>query len=215
MQHSNAPGNIHHIPTVTILPLFDSLFAVALTLLAYTVPDRLMGKMDAEIIGATIGIYLLTGFTVILYWYKMRRLISLTRTLLPVQLLLVAISLLLMVMMPKLAQLVAIHGAGTGDLSNWTPSQIANTVFIFFLACVDGICVAYGRSVRHHPFMKMDGIRYLDALNKARLASFSVLLFLGILELVSNRFNNEYVLLVPLVLLLEECWLGRRLARGL
>jgi hypothetical protein len=29
--------------------------------------------------------------------------------------------------------------------------------------------------------------------------------------LVSDQFNNEYVLLVPLILLLEEWWLGRSL----
>ena len=211
MQNSRFSGNIHRIPAATVLPLFDSLFAVALTLLAYTVPDRLMSGMDFEKIAGTVGIYLLTGLTVILYWYKIRRLIVITRTLLPSQLLLTTISLLLMVMMPKFAQLVAIHGAGKGDLNNWTPAQIVNTSFIFLLACIDGICVAYGRSICQHPFTRESGNRSLHTLNRARLASFIALLSLGLLVLVSDQFNNEYVLLVPLILLLEEWWLGRSL----
>jgi hypothetical protein len=35
---------------------------------------------------------------------------------------------------------------------------------------------------------------------------------LGILEIVSSRFNNEYLLLVPLILLAEEWWLGSKLS---
>jgi len=37
---------------------------------------------------------------------------------------------------------------------------------------------------------------------------------LGLLELASSSFNNEFVLLVPIVLLAEEWLLAQRLNRG-
>ena len=139
----------HNLPNTAVLPLFDTLFGVALTLLAYSVPDHLMDGMDAVKLGQTVTIYLLTGIAVILYWYKLRKLIHITRILLPTQLILGMSSLLLIVMMPKFAQLVATQGGGVGDLNNWTPSQIVNTIFVFFLGFVDGVCLAYGLSLIH------------------------------------------------------------------
>ena len=79
-------------------------------MLAYSVPDHLMNGMDAVKLGQTVTIYLLTGIAVILYWYKLRRLIHITRILLPTQLILGMSSLLLIVMIPKFAQLVATQG---------------------------------------------------------------------------------------------------------
>ena len=126
-------ASLHHrLPSNAVLPLFDTLFGVALTLLAYSVPDNLMTGMDAIKLAQAVSTYLLTGIAVILYWYKLRRLVHMTRMLIPSQLMLGMASLLLIVMMPKFAQLVVTHGNGFGDFYNWTPSQIVNTIFGFF-----------------------------------------------------------------------------------
>jgi hypothetical protein len=53
-----------------ILPLFDTLFGVALTLLAYSLPENVMGGMDAEKLAGAIVIYLLSAVIVVLYWYR-------------------------------------------------------------------------------------------------------------------------------------------------
>ena len=89
-----------------MLPLFDTLFGVALTLLAYSLPENLNTSMDADSLLRAIATYLLAGLAVIIYWYKLRRLIEISRTLLIPQLLLGMTSLLLIVLMPRLAQLV-------------------------------------------------------------------------------------------------------------
>jgi uncharacterized membrane protein len=201
----------HRLPTNAVLPLFDSLFGVAITLLAYSVPDHLMSAMDAVKLGQTVGLYLLTGIALTLYWYKLRRLIHISRILLPTQLILGMMSLLLIVMMPKLAQLQAIEGGGFGDLYNWTPSQIVNTIFIFFLAFVDGVCYTYARSLHRHPYIRSKDRLGLRARLHVQVVGFSAMIGLGILEIVSSRFNNEYLLLVPLILIVEEWWLGSRL----
>jgi len=202
----------HALPNTAVLPLFDTLFGVALTLLAYSVPDHLMDGMDAVKLGQTVTIYLLTGIAVILYWYKLRRLIHITRILLPTQLILGMLSLLLIVMMPKFAQLVATQGGGVGDLNNWTPSQIVNTIFVFFLGFVDGVCLAYGQSLFRHPYIRDRDRKTIKVRVQVQLAGFALMIGLGILEITSTRFNNEYVLLIPLILIAEEWWLGKRLS---
>jgi uncharacterized membrane protein len=203
----------HRLPTNAVLPLFDSLFAVAITLLSYSLPDHLMSTMDAVKLGQTVSLFMLTGVAVTLYWYKFRRLIHITRVLLPTQMILGMFSLLLIVMMPKLVQLQAIEGGGSGDLTNWTPSQIINTIFIFFLAFVDGVCFVYARSLIKQPFIRSRDRLTLRPRLQAQAAGFAVMIGLGILEILSSQFNNEYLLLVPLTLLIEEWWLGARLSR--
>jgi len=111
IQNPGTKERHHRLASGDVLPLFDSLFGVALTLLAFSVPDQLMSAMDAERLRLTSLTYLLTGVAIVVYWYKLRRSIEMTRTLLVPQLLLGMVSLLLIVMMPKLAQLVVIYGA--------------------------------------------------------------------------------------------------------
>jgi hypothetical protein len=122
-------------------------------------------------------------------------------------------SLLLIVMMPKFAQLVITEGGGFGDFNNWTPSQIVNTIFIFFLVFIDGVCLAYGASLKRHPFMRSKDNLGLNARLQVQASGLALMLGLGILELASSQFNNEYIFLVPLILLAEEWWLGSRLRK--
>jgi len=141
------PEHHHRLPAHSVLPLFDTLFGVALTLLAYSLPEHLNTSMEANALLAAVATYLLAGLAVIIYWYKLRRLIEISRILLVPQLLFGMASLLLIVLMPRLAQLVVYHGAGRGDLTHWTPSQIVNTAFLSCLLLFDGICLVYALSL--------------------------------------------------------------------
>jgi uncharacterized membrane protein len=197
----------------SVLPLFDSVFGVALTLLAFSVPEEVMGGMDAFNLALAIGIYLFSGVAVVLFWFKLRRQIELARQLGPVQAVLGVLSLLVIVLLPRLAELVVRHGGGSGDLRNWTSSQIVNTVFLGALLLMDGVCLAFGYSLlRHQPVRAQQRSRLGLAL-RIQLAGFLILMVLGVLELALTSFNNQYVLIVPLVLLLEEWLVVRSLAR--
>lgn len=201
----------HQLAAHSVLPLFDTLFGVALTLLAYSLPEHLNSLMDANTLFAAISTYLLTGIAVIIYWYKLRRLVEISRVLLTSQLLLGAAGLLLVVLIPRLAQLVAYHGAGSGDLTHWTSAQVANTTFLSCLLLFDGICLVYALSLllRDHlaPNQKL---RILEAV-RAQATGFGLMLVLGFFELASTAFNNEYILIIPMILVLEEWWVARRL----
>lgn len=197
----------------TVLPLFDSVFGVAFTLLAFSVPDNVMSGMDVGQLGLSVAIYVLSGIAVLLYWFKLRRLLDLARLLLMPQLLLGLISLLVIVLLPKLVQLVVLHGSGTGDFQNWSTAQIVNTVFLAALILFDGICLLFAASLLVHPHVRtLEQVRIRHAL-KIQVLGALVLLLLGVLELGVTWFNNEYVLLVPLILIAEEWLTAHRFAR--
>jgi len=197
----------------TVLPLFDSVFGVAFTLLAFSVPDNVMSSMDLGRLGLSIAIYVLSGIAVLLYWFKLRRLLELARLLLLPQLLLGLISLLMIVLLPKLVQLVVLHGSGTGDFQNWTTAQIVNTIFLAALILFDGLCLLFAASLLAHPHVRhAEQVRIRHALRIQGWGAFALLL-LGALELGVMWFNTEYVLLVPLILIAEEWLTARRFAR--
>ncbi len=214
MTNPKSNRRVHRLQSDEVLPLFDTLFGVALTLLAYSVPDHLMNAMDAQKLGILFGIYILTGAIVILYWYKLRRLICETRELSPIQLSLGMMSVLLIVIMPKLTQLVATQGGGSGDFNNWTPSQIINTIFIFYLALLDGLCLAYGRSLHNHSFVRYHHKTRITTGSKIKIAGFALITGLGLAELLTDQFNNQYLLIVPIILLAEEFILAYALKKG-
>ncbi len=210
--HLQAPRH-HSLASEATLPLFDTLFGVALTLLAYSLPERLMSAMDVGRLVGTIAVYLLSALIVLLYWYRMRRLVVVTRVLHSFQLILVLLGLVVVVMLPRLAQLVIVYGGGTGDLSNWTPSQIVNTVFLFFLGFYDLVCLMYGCSLLRHPLVSSTERRRLVAQLRIQAVGVTVLVLLGFLELASVHFNNEYILVIPVVLLVQEWQMSRVVAR--
>lgn len=192
--------------TSLVLPLFDSIFAVALTLLAFAIPDDVMSTMDVDRLAISVGIYLLSGLTVLIYWFKLRRLLYLSRSLNAVQIALGLSCLLVIVLLPKLGQLVVLHGSGSGDFHNWTPAQIVNTIFLGALLLFDLLCVALSLSLTVTGRLAKSTRQRLRLAIRYQICGFAVLLFLGILELALPWFNTQYVFLVPIVLLLEE-WL--------
>ena len=197
----------------SVLPLFDSVFGVALTLLAFSVPETVMSSMDVGRLGLSIGIYLLSGVAVLLYWYKLRRLVELARLLLLTQLVLGLLSLLVIVLIPKLMQLVVLHGGGSGDVWNWTASQIVNTVFLGALFLFDSLCLLFALSLLAHPHVRKAELRRIRHASQIQFFGFLALLAFGVMELGLSSFNNQYLLLVPLVLIAEEWFTARRFAR--
>ena len=104
------------------------------------------------------------------------------------------------------------HGSGSGDLQHWTPAQIVNTVFLSALLLQDGICLAFGWSLLGHAPVRSGDKAQIRLSLRIQLAGFLALLSLGVLELGLRSFNNEFVLIVPVILLLEEWLVVRRLA---
>jgi uncharacterized membrane protein len=204
----------HHVlPSAALLPLFDGVFAVALTLLAYNLPDRLNSVQDGQrLVEVLIG-YGLSGISVLIYWYKLRRLIDLAGLLGVRQLLLAFQGLLTIVLFPKLAAIALIYGSGTGSWRHWSSAQVANTTFLAALFLFDGLCLLFALSLlrrRQRPFR-------LRLVRLVLLTQAWGLLFLSVLagmELLFEWFNNQYVFLVPLTLLLEEVALALSFNRG-
>ncbi len=194
-----------------VLPLFDAVFAVAFTLLASGVPEHLMmGIGGVNSLLLAIASFLLNGVAVLLYWFKLRRLLVIARQLNPPQVLLSFASMLTIVVLPKLSALALVYGGGTGNVFIWTFSQEVNVVFLGALFLFDGFCLLFALSLRRHRPRASHTQQELTTAIQAQAIGFAVLVLLGAMELMFSWFNNQYVLLVPLVLLLEEVLVARR-----
>jgi uncharacterized membrane protein len=207
-------GRQNRLHSREILPFFDAICAVAFTLLAYSVPERLMaGISGVGYLMLTISAFTLNGLTVLLYWFKLRRLLVISRVLHTSQIAIILVSMLTIVVLPKLSALALYHGNGQGNLFAWTPTQIANMVFLGVLFLFDGFCLLFALSLRRHQPRQAHTNKELETAIQAQLLGFVVMLILAAMELLFTWFNNEYVLLVPLVLLVEELLVARRFAQ--
>lgn len=203
----------HHLSSREILPFFDAIFAVAFTLLATSVPERLMtGLSGVGHLMLAITIFLLNGITVLLYWFKLRRLLVISRVVHPSQMAIILISLVTIVVLPKLSALALYHGNGQGNLFSWSPSQVVNMVFLGILFLFDGFCLLFALSLRRHTSRQSHTSQELETAIQTQSLGFVALLILAAMELLFTWFNNEYVLLVPLILLAEELLVARRFA---
>lgn len=198
------------IPSASVLPLFDGVFAVAVTLLAFALPDHAMSSMDVERLGLAVAIYSLTGAAVLLFWFKLRRLITVARRLLIPQSAIAFSGMLLIVLMPKLMQLVVVYGRGDGDLTNWTPSQIVNTILLASFLLMDILCFLFARTLLVSPCVSRVHLRFVDRSCASQLVGCLLILVLFAVQQFVPWFDNEYVLLVPVVLLIEEWFLVAR-----
>ena len=122
----------HKLSAKSALPLFDSVFAVAVTLLAFSLPDKLDGGSDLNQLLLPVLIFEFIGIAILLYWFKFRRLIILARLVTLPQLCLIFLGLLTIVLLPRMAELVLRYGGGSGSWSNWTliALLIPNSVLI-------------------------------------------------------------------------------------
>jgi uncharacterized membrane protein len=110
----------HTLRADALLPFFDAIFAVALTLLAFNVPEVLHADASHNHLFRSIFAYCLTGLIVILYWFKLRRLIGVSRFLHVPQLLCLGQAILTICLFPKMANLVLLYGSQVGSISKRT-----------------------------------------------------------------------------------------------
>ena len=197
-----------------VLPLYDGVFAVAFTLLAFSLPDRLVGLMGRIALLKSLGIYVLAGSMVIVDWFKLRRLMLLDRLLQPPQLLLVALGLITVVLLPKLASLVLHHGVGVGNLLHWSLAQLVNTLCLTVLLLFDLICWLYALSLHWRDGHRRRSDRLLRGIVRTQGCGMACLLLLLVMELSFTWFDNQYFYLVPFILLMEELVVAREVLRS-
>ena len=204
----------HKLSAKGALPLFDSVFAVAVTLLAFSLPDKLDGGSGLNQLLLPILTFEFIGIAILLYWFKFRRLIALARLVTLPQLCLIFLGLLTIVLLPRMAELVLNYGGGSGSLSNWTLSQTVNVNFLASLFLVDGFTLLFALSLRRHRFVLKTSAKEIAISIRAQLAGFLLLCGLASMELFLPWFNDEFIIVVPIVLLLEEMLVARQFTRG-
>ncbi|MEB3270995.1 MAG: TMEM175 family protein [Synechococcus sp.] len=199
--------------TPQVLPFLDGIFAVAFTLMAYSIPEDLRAGGDGlkDLLIAISG-FLLGAVAVILFWFKLRRLVLLARELHLTQLILGFLAVLSIVAIPKMGALVVRYGQGAGSISDWTISQGINTLYLGTLFFFDILILLFAASLREHGPLRAGSQRLIADLVHCQLLGTLVLLGLAVLELLTEWFNTEYLLLVPLVLILEELIIALRFA---
>jgi uncharacterized membrane protein len=203
----------HTLRASAVLPLFDGIFAVALTLIAFNVPDMLAMGMGAHQLLVSLLAYGVSALVVVVYWFKLRRLIGLCRFLHLPQMTLLAQAMLTICLYPKLASLVLLYGQQPGTVFVLTRGQLANTAFLFVLFLFDTICLLFAWTL----VIKNDGLnrhqRILRHAIRTQLYGFLLLAAMALLELFTPWFNGQYVYLVPIVLLAEEIGLAYAFGR--
>ncbi len=105
------------------------MFATALTLLGVSLPSDHVTEVRAfaMLCRTWLLCYMLSAVSVVLYWYKIRRYLYLTREGLTItQQAAVTTLLFSVVLIPKFTTLVVLHGRGGGDINNWTFAQVSN-----------------------------------------------------------------------------------------
>jgi len=202
----------HSLRSRDLLPFYDSVFAVAFTLLAYNLPDQLSNGESGRLLNP-LAWYVLTGMAVFLYWLKLRRLVLLDRVVQLPQLGLIAVGLLTVVLIPKLASLVLSHGVGAGTILNWTLPQIVNTTFLGILILFNLLCLLYALSLRGRRNHLRQNNAVLNSVMASQWLGMTGMAILMALELLVSWFDNQYMLLLPLILIAEEGMVLQVIAR--
>ena len=193
----------HSLRARDLLPFYDSVFAVAFTLLAYNLPDQLSDGVSGRLLDP-LGWYALTGMAVFLYWLKLRRLILIDRSVQLPQLGLIAAAMLTVVLIPKLATLVLSHGVGAGTLFHWTLPQIVNTTFLGILILFNLCCLLYALGLnRRHNHMRQNSAVLRSVVASQWLGMIAMAILMAF-QLLFPWFDTQYVFLLPPILLAEE-----------
>jgi len=193
----------HTLRSSEVLPFYDSVFAVAFTLLAYNLPDRLRNGASGTLLNP-LGWYLLTGMAVFLYWLKLRRLVLLDRIVQLPQLGLIAAGLLTVVLIPKLASLVLSHGVGAGNIFHWTLPQIVNTTFLGILVLFNVCCLLYANGLRRRRNHLRQSRPVLRSVVASQWLGMLAMAMLMLMQLAFTWFDTQYVFALPVILIAEE-----------
>jgi uncharacterized membrane protein len=175
-----------------LLPFLDGVFAVAFTLVALTIPDRISTSSNSlHQLLVILSSSALSSLAVLLYWFKLRRLVVSARLLYLRQLVLLFISLLVLVILPQMASLALRYGQGEGTLFHWTESQAANVFFLGVLFVFDLLVLAFAFSLRHHRLEAVRSSRVVRTSLRAHALGFCALLLLALMELIFLWFNYQ------------------------
>jgi uncharacterized membrane protein len=194
----------HTVRANTLFPFFDAIFSVVLTLLAFNIPTKLSSNEDYSVIAQPVLAYALTSIILILYWFKLRRLIGLCRFLHVPQLLCIAQAVLIICLFPKLANLVLLHGSEPGSIFLVSRGQIVNSVYLLALFAYNALCLLFAWSLTTHHYYKKANESLLGHIIGGQLFGFLALVAMICAEIFWDKFNNQYIFLVPVVLILEE-----------
>jgi len=192
----------HTLRAEILLPFFDSIFGAVLTLLAFDIPSMLDMSGQYQKLFTPILAYCLTGLIVILYWFKLRRLIGMARFLHVPQLLCLGQALLAICVFPKLSNLVLLYGYQSGSIFEITQGQIVNTAYLIALFLFNALCFIFALSLATR--RKKANQVILRHVISAQLLGFGFLLAMVFSEIFSEMFNNQYIFMVPLVIIVEE-----------
>jgi len=194
----------HTLLAETLLPFFDSIFGAVLTLLVFDVPSMLDMSGQYQKLFTPILIYCLTGLIVVLYWFRLRRLIGIAHFLHVPQLLCLGQAVLAICLFPKLSNLVLLYGSERGSIFELTQGQIVNTAYLTALFLFNALCLFFAWSLTtRHSYGKFNG-RILRRVIGSQLLGFGFLLAMLGAVIFSEGFNNQYIYLVPIVIIAEE-----------
>ena len=85
--------------------------------------------------------------------------------------------------------------------------------FLIALFLVDGIILLFALSLRRHRFVLINSCLEIEVSIRAQLAGFLLLCVVASMEFLFPWFNNEFVFVVPIVLLVEEVLVARQFTR--
>jgi uncharacterized membrane protein len=185
-----------------------------LTLLAFDVPSMLDMSGQYQKLFMPILAYCLTGLIVILYWFKLRQLIEFSRVLTLMQLVLIFLGLLTVVLLPKMTELALNYGGKSGSVFNWTLSQAVNFNFLAALFIVDLLILLFVLSLRRQSLFTKSVKDEIEISFRAQMVGFLLIFVLALMVLFLPWFNDEFIVVLPIILLLEEFLVAQQFSRG-
>lgn len=151
--------------------------------------------------------YALAASTVMLYWFKIRRLLLFTDVLHLLQQFLLCIWLFAIVLVPKFVGLVIDNSGSSGTVHHWTSSQTINCLMLTTYFITDLSCLLFALFLRSCDYLLLRR-QSLVKLIHTQVVIFLLMCSLIITELFSIKFNGECIYIVPVVLLMEEFWVS-------
>ena len=194
------------VPVFEISSLFCTVSAVGLTLLGTSVPLAASNMGEIHRLHRALAYFFLSAITVILYVFKMETCLGLATHLLLIDQALFSLWLLHIVLCPAFLQLAIKYGKGTGSLGRWTDAQTANMLLLMNFLVLSTTSLTLSLSLcfhPHHQYAPAERMQSRRQWLRIHSGGSGIILFLILLELFTERFNEEFMFLVPIVLLLE------------
>jgi uncharacterized membrane protein len=189
---TTSPNQYFSVTSTQALPFLDGIFAVAFTLMAYSIPEDFRpGESGLAYLLVAIFSFLLGAIAVILFWFKKRRLIQIAGVLSTRQLVLGFLALLSIVAIPKMGALVVRYGQGVGSIWQWTAAQRVNSLYLGTLFLFDILILCFALSLRDQIPLRRGSMKLVDSLIGSQLLGFLILVGLTTLELLRNLWATS------------------------